>query len=335
MFFAQSQISHSDEGYNKFFANEKGIVSIMYHRFNESKYPSTNIQMDIFEQHIINIKNSGYSFLNPISLPKIFFEEKIEKKFLLTIDDGYDSFYKHAWPYLKKNKIPFLIFISTEAVGKQGYMNWEKIQEIENYDFVSIGNHSHSHKYLVNFSFSDFKKDITKSIELFKNNLGYNPIFFSYPFGEWDHEQKKFISENFDFAFGQHSGVIDINKDQYELPRFPINEKYGDIKRFKFIIDLLPLQYKKISIEGITENKNPPKMSVEFFKEQKIDNINCFSNEGAGWDKSQIKIKNNILEVNFRDKFFTRRGRINCSINDNEGWRWFGTQFVFKEILEN
>ena len=335
MFFAQSQISHSDEGYNKFFANEKGIVSIMYHRFNESKYPSTNIQMDIFEQHIINIKNSGYSFLNPISLPKIFFEEKIEKKFLLTIDDGYDSFYKHAWPYLKKNKIPFLIFISTEAVGKQGYMNWEKIQEIENYDFVSIGNHSHSHKYLVNFSFSDFKKDITKSIELFKNNLGYNPIFFSYPFGEWDYEQKKFISENFDFAFGQHSGVIDINKDQYELPRFPINEKYGDIKRFKFIIDLLPLQYKKISIEGITENKNPPKMSVEFFKEQKIDNINCFSNEGAGWDKSQIKIKNNILEVNFRDKFFTRRGRINCSINDNEGWRWFGTQFVFKEILEN
>ena len=141
-----------------------------------------------------------------------------------------------------------------------------KNQEIENYDFVSIGNHSHSHEYLVNFSFSDFKKDITKSIELFKNNLGYNPIFFSYPFGEWDHEQKKFISENFDFAFGQHSGVIDINKDQYELPRFPINEKYGDIKRFKFIIDLLPLQYKKISIEGITENKNPPKMSVEFLR---------------------------------------------------------------------
>ena len=53
--------------------------------------------------------------------------------------------------------------------------------------------------------------------EIFKTNLGYNPIFFSYPFGEWNSEQKKFISEYFDFAFGQHSGVIDLNKDKYEV----------------------------------------------------------------------------------------------------------------------
>ena len=49
---------------------------------------------------------------------------------------------------------------------------------------------------------------------------------------------KDYISKNFDFAFGQHSGVIDINKDPHELPRFPINEKYGDLKRFKFLINL-------------------------------------------------------------------------------------------------
>ena len=44
---------------------------------------------------------------------------------------------------------------------------------------------------------------------------------------------------------------------------------------------------------------------------------------------------NNILEINFRDKFNTRRGRINCSIKDNVGWRWFGVQFVVKNIKEN
>ena len=171
--------------------------------------------------------------------------------------------------------------------------------------------------------------------KLFKNNIGYNPIFFSYPFGEWDQQQKKFISENFDFAFGQHSGVIDMNKDQHELPRFPINEKYGDLNRFKFIIDLLPLQYKNILIEGIHEKKNPPKMSVEFFEDQKIDNINCFSNEGNGWDKSKLEIENNILKIIFRDQFNVRRGRINCSIKDSEGWRWFGVQFVLKNIKDN
>ena len=308
----------------------------MYHRFNESNYPSTNIQMNIFEKQINIIKKSGYKFLNPNNFHKIFDKEKLEKTILLSIDDGYDSFYRYAWPYLKNNQIPFLIFISTEAVGKKGYMGWKEIKEIEKYDYVTIGNHSHSHDYLVNFSYDEFKKDIEKSIEIFEENLGYNPKFFSYPFGEWDLAQKKFISKNFDFGFGQHSGVIDLNKDKYELPRFPINEKYGDLERFKFIVELLPLQYKKVyPQEKIIDNNNPPDMEVEFFKDQKINNINCYSNEGNGWDSSKLKIENNILKINFRDKFSTRRGRINCSMKDEMGWRWFGIQFIVKNIKEN
>tara|TARA_Y100000590_G_scaffold205690_1_gene233198 strand:+ start:979 stop:2043 length:1065 start_codon:yes stop_codon:yes gene_type:complete len=336
IFFFISDISYSQETFNKYLANEKGIVSIMYHRFNESKYPSTNVQMDVFKDHINIIKSSGYDFLDPKLLPKIFFKEKSEKKILLTIDDGYHSFYEHAWPFLKKNKIPYIIFISTESVGKKGYMTWDQINEIEDYDFVTIGNHSHSHDYLVNFSFDSFQKDIKKSSKIFEAKIGYNPIFFSYPFGEWDSKQKEYISSIFEFAFGQHSGVIDLNKDRYELPRFPINEKYGDLDRFKFLVELLPFQYKKIyPDEKIIEKNNPPEMKVEFFKEQNISNINCFSNEGDGWNNSKFKIENNILKIYFRDKFNTRRGRINCSINDKEGWRWFGTQFVLKNIKEN
>ncbi len=308
----------------------------MYHRFNESNYPSTNIQMNIFEKQINIIKKSGYKFLNPNNFHKIYDKEKLEKTILLSIDDGYDSFYQYAWPYLKNNQIPFLIFISTEAVGKKGYMGWKEIKEIEKYDYVTIGNHSHSHDYLVNFRYDEFKKDIEKSIKIFEDNLGYNPKFFSYPFGEWDLEQKKFISKNFNFAFGQHSGVIDLNKDRYELPRFPINEKYGDLERFKFIVKLFPLQYKKVyPQEKIIDNNNPPDMKVEFFKDQKINNINCYSNEGNGWDSSKLKLENNILKINFRDKFNTRRGRINCSLKDEMGWRWFGIQFIVKNIKEN
>ena len=32
----------------KQYSNDEGVLSIMYHRFDESKYPSTNIQMNIF-----------------------------------------------------------------------------------------------------------------------------------------------------------------------------------------------------------------------------------------------------------------------------------------------
>tara|TARA_B110001450_G_scaffold19985_1_gene18221 strand:+ start:341 stop:1399 length:1059 start_codon:yes stop_codon:yes gene_type:complete len=317
----------------KYYSDDKGILSLMYHRFNEDKYPSTNIQMDVFKNQIEMIKKFKYNFYDPKNLEKNFDTPKTEKKILITIDDAFSSFYEFAWPYLKKEKIPFILFVSTEAVGKNGYMTWDQIRELEKETIAYIGNHSHSHDYLVDLKNNEFILDINSSSLIFKEKLGYNPIFFSYPFGEYSSLIKEYISKNFKFSFGQHSGVIDINKDRYELPRFPINEKYGDLERFKFLIKLSPLQYKSLyPIEKYLTNKNPPKFIVKFFDEQKnIHNINCFSDEGNKWEKSDISFDQNILNLNFRDKFKFRRGRINCSLNDDGVWRWFGIQFSVKQ----
>ena len=325
--------SKAEEQNIKYYSNDEGILSLMFHRFNEDKYPSTNIQMNVFKQQIEIIKKLKYTFYDPKNLEENFHIAKIEKKILITIDDAFSSFYEFAWPYLKKEKIPFILFVSTEAVGKNGYMTWDQIKELEKETIVYIGNHSHSHDYLVDMKNDDFIIDIDTSSSIFEKKLGYNPIFFSYPFGEYNSLLKEHISKNFKFSFGQHSGVIDINKNRYELPRFPINEKYGDLKRFEFLIKLSPLQYKSLyPVEKYLTNNNPPKFLVEFFDEQKnIHNINCFSDEGRKWEKSNINFDKQTLNLNFRSKFNFRRGRINCSLNDDGIWRWFGVQFSVKQ----
>ena len=305
----------------------------MYHRFNESKYPSTNIQMDIFKKHIQIIKESGFDFYYREEFKENFDLPKNKKKILITIDDGFKSFYEEAWPYLRKNEIPFILFVSTQPVGKRGYMTWVQIREIEKSDLALIGHHSNTHDYLIDKSDEEFISDIEKANSIFLNKIGYIPFVFSYPFGEYSKFMKDYISKNFELSFGQHSGIIDVNKDKFELPRFPINENYGEIKRFKSIINYAPLEYKKLSPEEkkLSKENNPPKFNVEFFKDQKnINNINCYSNEGGEWKKSKIKISNNTLSVEFRDLFYPRRGRINCSLNDNGIWRWFGTQFIIE-----
>tara|TARA_B100001094_G_scaffold157181_1_gene152152 strand:+ start:661 stop:1536 length:876 start_codon:yes stop_codon:yes gene_type:complete len=289
--------------------------------------------MDIFKKHIQIIKESGFNFYYPEEFKENFDLPKNEKKILITIDDGFKSFYEEAWPYLKKNEIPFILFISTQPVGKRGYMTWKQIKEIEKSNFALIGHHSHTHDYLIDKSDEEFISDIEKANSIFLNKIGYIPFVFSYPFGEYSKFMKDYISENFELSFGQHSGIIDVNKDKFELPRFPINENYGEIKRFKSIINYAPLEYKKLSPEEkkLSKENNPPKFNVEFFKDQKnINNINCYSNEGGEWKKSKIKISNNTLSVEFRDLFYPRRGRVNCSLNDNGIWRWFGTQFIIE-----
>jgi peptidoglycan/xylan/chitin deacetylase (PgdA/CDA1 family) len=310
----------------------------MYHRFDENKYPSTNIRVNDFIKHLNLIKKYHFKFVKPSNFENSLLNKKNEKKILLTIDDGFKSFYDNAWPILKEKKIPFILFVNTREIGTYGYMNWSQINEIAKEKFVHIGNHSFSHEYLVDQQKKEIIYDINRSITDLKKNLGYNSPFFSYPFGEYSNTFKNIIKNfGFKYAFGQHSGVADETKDFYELPRFPINETYGELKRFETILKTIPLKFKSIMPEEkyISDVNNPPKIIIEFFEDLKnIDLLNCYSNEQNSWRKSKLEHLGNFkIKINLDGKFTTERGRVNCSLREPDGsWRWLGIQFVIKDF---
>ena len=84
-----------------------GIISLMYHRFEENKYPSTNIKLKDFKEHLEIIREKNISFINPNNFEQDLKNNKNERKVLLTIDDGFSSFYENAWPILKEKKNTF------------------------------------------------------------------------------------------------------------------------------------------------------------------------------------------------------------------------------------
>ena len=115
-----------------------GIISLMYHRFEENKYPSTNIKINDFNEHLRIIEESKIKYVNPKNFKNELKNNKLQRKILLTIDDGFLSFYENAWPILKEKKIPFILFVSTREVGKYNYMTWEQIKEIESSNLATI-----------------------------------------------------------------------------------------------------------------------------------------------------------------------------------------------------
>ena len=129
VFFSTLNNSYSETNSSE----DNGIISIMYHRFEENKYPSTNIRLEDFRSHIQIIKESNFEFISHAEFKKYLNIKNSKKKILLTIDDGFSSFYLNAWPILKKEKIPFIIFINTESIGSPGYMNWDQIKEISKF----------------------------------------------------------------------------------------------------------------------------------------------------------------------------------------------------------
>ncbi|MFT5294376.1 MAG: peptidoglycan/xylan/chitin deacetylase (PgdA/CDA1 family) [Colwellia sp.] len=91
---------------------------LMYHRLGKSDlFPC--ISPDAFEQHLQYL-NKYYAVM-PLS--EFLIHAKTGKlasnAIALTFDDGYDDFYKLAWPLLKKYKVPASLYITTQFVDKK------------------------------------------------------------------------------------------------------------------------------------------------------------------------------------------------------------------------
>ena len=78
------------------FNTKAGVITLMYHRFDENKYPSTNIRNEIFVEHLKEINNLRIEFITFKKFEEIIKTNMDKNYLLLTIDDAFESFYLNA-----------------------------------------------------------------------------------------------------------------------------------------------------------------------------------------------------------------------------------------------
>ena len=225
--------------------SEPGISVFMYHRFGEEKYPSTNVSKKQFNSHIEYILSNEIKVIKLEELIMALDTNNImdEKAVAFSVDDAYSSFYEIAWPIFRDNEIPVTLFVSTDIVDKKtkGYMTWMDIKKFIN-EGGSVGQHTSTHLHMPLNNTLDIKKDILDSHKSWIRNIGFIPDLFAYPYGETSNEVIKILKE-FDIsnAFGQHSGIVSSYDNKYYLPRFSLNEKFGEKDRFEFAVNAYSL----------------------------------------------------------------------------------------------
>jgi peptidoglycan/xylan/chitin deacetylase (PgdA/CDA1 family) len=314
------------------------VVFLIYHRFGEGNYPSTNTTLEQFIEQVNILVGEGHGFPSLQSTITTLQNKGShpEKSVIITVDDGYKSVMTKAWPLLKAHNIPLTIFIATDPIdsGQQNYLSWDDIRQLLS-EGVTIAHHGANHGHGPRLSLNDFKADILKVSKRFQDELGFIPDIYAYPYGEFTPEIQKVIKElGLKAAFGQFSGATGPSSDLFSLSRFPINEKYSDLSRFRLIINSLALPVTNIIPENplLLPENNPP--SFGFSLEKNIPNIKsiaCYpSHLGKAADLNFLG--NKRIEVRFDLPFPNGRSRINCTLPGPNGrWYWFGRPFIILE----
>ncbi len=209
----------------------------LYHRFNDSRYPSTNTTLEQLREDFEFFKKNGYEVIPLEKLVKALQkkEEIPDNWVVLNIDDNYKSFYQHGLPIFKEYNYPFSMFVYVGATEKKygDFMSWEELKECAKYGSLEF--HSMNHPQMATLSDEALKKDFEEGLELFEKRLGFKPRYFSYPFGEFTKRVKDIAkSYGFEAILNQNMGAVASFSDPYDLDRNALVGKSNLSNFFKY-----------------------------------------------------------------------------------------------------
>lgn len=317
---------------------EKEVVCFVYHRFGDSRYPTTNVSVKDFEAHLAYLVKNNFkvvTFSDAISYLQS--NQPVQKIAVITIDDAYQSFFKNGLPLLKKYSMPATLFINTKTVGGGDYMNWSALETAMKSN-IEIGNHTHSHDYFLNESsetrYKTFKDEIELSQSIIFKNLDIKPAVFSFPYGEFDLKMKKIAVEaGFDAAAAQNSGVIHSGTDLFMCPRFPMSEAYADPGEFAKKASMKALRVlSELPLDFILPANKQPTLELTIDNtDLLLDRMQCFVQGGDCDIKITGQNKGKAILTLRSTKPITKRRRTlyTVTVPDKHGvWHWYSRLWI-------
>lgn len=325
--------------------NKTGQINcFVYHRFGDDRYPSTNISVEDFRKQLEFLKKNEYRVLTLGKALDLLDNNSLsEKTVVLTVDDGYKSFFENAMPLLREFDYPATLFINTRQFGTGDFLSVAQIKQLHA-EGIEIGNHSNSHAHFVNFSKEErldtFRRDLERSHTIFTEKLGIHPQIYAYPYGEYTLGMQEVLKEfGYKSATAQKSGVISPFSNRFALPRFPMAGPITNIKRFiqKAEMNALPVKTTN-KISPLIKETNPPLLEITIIQPE-IINANQLQFFVGGEKQEIIKFNKNknslimqsALPLTSRRTLYTVTAPSNTSPVE---WFWYSFMWINSSVKE-
>lgn len=238
-------------------------VVLTYHHISREPFSAITIKPERFEEDLKMLKDSGFNVISLKYLVKgMNGEVKIPNNaVVITFDDGIESFYKYAYPVLKKYKMPavnFIITSRTEAYAPSpedfNPLSRDEIREMYDSGLVDIGSHTHNSHDLVyknaelktggklaNKIYNKDRKsfeseesyikriteDLKTSREIIKNYTGEESDTLCFPFG---HYNSKVVSAGEKVGFNHFVTTVYGNNKENSKSKYILRLRAGEVR---------------------------------------------------------------------------------------------------------
>ena len=307
-------------------------VVLMYQRIGERGHPTTSVRLDQFDAQLRELSSGRYKVL---PLPDIIARLRAgqglpDRTVAITVDDGYASFLRSAWPRLRKAGLPVTLMLATEPMDRRfpGHLTWPQVRDLMRQG-VTIGAQTHTHRRLLSAAPAEVRAELAIANARIEAETGRRPVLFAYPYGEWSTAVRELVRDaGYSAAFSDHSGVAHGAHDLLALPRFAINEAFGGMDRFRLILNALPLPVTDSMPAEPVVAANPPAIAFTLAEQLPgLERLACYLSPRR--QALPMTRHGARVELRLQTALPPGQSRINCTLPaGDKRWRWHGMLFI-------
>ncbi len=199
------------------------VPVLCYHRFVPGDGASNNkMQMPVarFEAQLAWLARERYRVLRLSELQAFLEGRQVlpPRSIVVTVDDGWESFYRHAYPLLQKYRMPATLFVYTDIIGTRDGLSWAQLREMAASGWVDIQAHSKTHRNLAERGAGETEANWRRSVATELRHprtvlegrlaeLGVKVQHFAYPYGDVNEGVLELMAaESYTLAFTVRTG---------------------------------------------------------------------------------------------------------------------------------
>lgn len=213
------------------------VPVLMYHEINEPAQAWSHLAVspDAFKEQLAYLLDADYATLTAGAFAALTAEKAPvpPRTVVLTFDDGFEDFHRHAVPALAECGFTATIFVTTgwvqdgteSATRRPGRMlSWSQVAEVVTAG-MEVGAHSSQHPQLDQIPRPRLRDELYVSKARLEDELGFSVPGVAYPFG-YSNAVVREVAQAAGYGYGysvRNMMANPVASDLFQLPRLTVH----------------------------------------------------------------------------------------------------------------